>query len=58
MSAAAIEALIILAAKYGPALVTDIISLFKKENPTVADVEALFGSIKPYEAYGIVAPTK
>lgn len=58
MSAAAIEALIILAAKYGPVLVTDIIALFKKENPTVADVDALFGKIKSYESYGIVEPAK
>lgn len=56
MSAAAIEALIILAAKYGPPLVLDIIALFKKENPTVQDVETLFGTIKKYEDYGINPP--
>ena len=57
MSTAAIEALIILAAKYGPPLVLDIIALFRKENPTVTDVEALFASIKKYEDYGINPPT-
>ena len=58
MSPAAIEALIILAAKYGPEFVMTVIALFKKPNPTVADVEALFANVKPYAAYGIpdVAP--
>ena len=53
MSPAAIEALIILAAKYGPEFVMAIIALFKKPNPTIADVEAIFADVKPYDAYGI-----
>lgn len=53
MSPAAIEALIILAAKYGPQFVSSVIALFKKEQITVAEVEQLFANVKPYEAYGI-----
>ena len=53
MSPAAIEAIVILAAKYGPELVTGIIGLFKTANPTIADVEAVFASVKPYSAYNI-----
>ena len=53
MSPATIEALIVLAAKYGPELVTGLIALFKKQNPTLADIEALFANVKPYDSYGI-----
>lgn len=56
MSAAAIEALIILLAKYGPPAVEAAIALLKKPDPTIADVEATFALIKPYDAYGIVPP--
>lgn len=48
-----ISAIVILAAKYGPELVIQIIGLFKKETVTVADIEALFSTIKPYEELGI-----
>lgn len=54
-----ISAIVILAAKYGPELVIQIIALFKKETVSIADIETLFGSIKPYEELGIpeIAPT-
>lgn len=53
-----ISAIVVLAAKYGPELVIQIIALFKKETVTIADIETLFGSIPTYEALGIpdVAP--
>jgi hypothetical protein len=51
MSAAAIEALIILAAKYGPQLVLDLVSLWRQPAPTLADIETLFKRVKPYEEY-------
>lgn len=59
MSAALIEALAISLVKYGPEYVNKLIALFKQAEPTVADVEALFANVKPYEAYGIpdVVPT-
>ncbi len=59
MSPALLEAIIILAAKYGPELVTTITALFKQQTITVDDIEKLFANVKPYEAYGIpdVAPT-
>ncbi len=53
MSPAAIEAIIILAAKYGPELVMGLIGIFKKADPTLADIEALFANVKPYSAYQI-----
>lgn len=53
-----IEAIVVLAAKYGPEIVPTITGLFTKANPTVADVEAAFANLKPYSAYGIpdIAP--
>lgn len=48
-----VEALIIAGVKYGPDFVSKIIAVINKPEPTVADVEALFASVKPYEAYGI-----
>lgn len=59
MSIAAIEALVVLAAKYEPEAISGIIQLFTKANVTVADVEAAFAVLKPYSAYNIpdVAPT-
>ena len=58
MTAAGIEALVILGAKYGPQIVLDIEALFKKSDPTISDVAAIFAKVKPYGAYGIpdVAP--
>ncbi len=53
MSPAALEALIILAAKYGPGFVASIIALFKKDTITVEEVHALFANVKPYESYNI-----
>ncbi len=53
MSPQAIEALIILAAKYGPELVVNIIAVFKKQDPTLEDFHVLFSNVKPYEAYNI-----
>jgi hypothetical protein len=59
MSAAAIEALVVLAAKYGPTAVTSIIALFKKTDPALEDVATAFEQLKTYESFGIpaVAPT-
>ncbi len=56
MSAAALEAIIILAAKYGPEVVTGIIALFKKQTVTIDDVEKLFANVKPFEAYNVKPP--
>lgn len=56
MSPAILEALIILAAKYGPKFVADVCALFKRHDVTVADLEALFGQVKPYQAYNIPDP--
>lgn len=53
MSAAALEAIIILAAKYGPEFISSLIALFKAKEITVQQVEELFANVKPYEAYGI-----
>lgn len=53
MSPILLEALIVAGIKYGPDAVASIIALFKKETATLADVETLFATIKPYEAYGI-----
>lgn len=38
---------------YGPAFAQDLIALFKKKDPTIADVEALFAKVQPYASYGI-----
>ncbi len=57
MSAAAIEALIILGAKYGPEVVLALTGMIKKiregKPVTIEDVEAAFANLKPYGAYGI-----
>lgn len=59
LSATTLEALVTLGAKYGPIAVQAIIDLFKKTDPTIADVEAAFAQLKKYEDFGIpaVAPT-
>ncbi len=57
MSAAAIEAIVILAAKYGPEFVTSIIALFKKRDVTIEEIEALFANVKPLSSYGIKVAT-
>jgi len=58
MTPQVVAALVVLAAKYGPDLIVQIIALFKKEVITVDELEALFGTVKPYEAFEIpdVAP--
>jgi hypothetical protein len=51
---ATLQAIIQLAAKYGPEAVADIIALFsKKGGVTPQDVIDAFASLKPYAAYGI-----
>jgi hypothetical protein len=45
-----------LALKYGPQLVADLIEALKKKGITVAEVEAMFADVKPYEAFGIKDP--
>lgn len=53
MTPTALEAIIILAAKYGPQLALNIVALFKSKEVTVEQVEQAFANLKPYEAYGI-----
>ena len=48
-----LSAIIQLAAIYGPDIVTGIEGLFKKSNPTIADVQAVFAGLKPYSDFGI-----
>ncbi len=57
MSAAAIEAIVILAAKYGPTFVTEIMALFKKQDVTIDEIEKLFANVKPLSSYGIKVAT-
>ena len=45
-----------LALKYGPQLVADLIEALKKKGITVAEVEAMFADVKPYEALNIKDP--
>ena len=42
-----------LAEKYGPGLVSDVISAFKKQGYTVAQIDQIFGQVKPYDQLGI-----
>lgn len=42
-----------LATQYGPGIVTDIIGAFKKAGYTVAQVDAIFAQVVPYNALGI-----
>lgn len=60
MSQLALEALIMLAAKYGPGLALEIADLFEKDEITVAEVKVIFGKVRPYESFGIpeVVPKK
>ncbi len=53
MSPAIVQLLIQAGIQYGPAFVTEAIAIIKNQNATVADVEALFAKVKPYEAYNI-----
>ena len=59
MTASTVTSLIDLAVKYGPTAVQAFINLFKKGDPTIADVEAAFNGLKTYDSFGIpgVAPT-
>lgn len=59
LSATALESLITILAKYGPTAAQAVLDLFKKADPTTADVDALFSQLKKYEDFGIpaVAPT-
>ena len=45
-----------LAVQYGPQLLTDIEAAFKKAGYTVAQIDAVFAQVKPYDALGI-SPT-
>lgn len=53
MSPVLIEALVVLAAKYGPEFVAALIRVFQKKDVTLDDFHALFENVKPYESYGI-----
>ena len=53
--AAALPAILSLVAQYGPTILPAIENLFKKENVTVADIQAAFAGLQPYSAFGIPA---
>lgn len=53
MPPAIITLLIQAGLQYGPAFVSNIISIMKNPNATIDDVEKLFATVKPYSAYGI-----
>jgi hypothetical protein len=53
MGADTITSLINLAVKYGPVAVQAFIELFKKGEPTIAEVEAAFAGLRKYEDIGI-----
>lgn len=55
MSPALIEALIVLAAKYGPGVITGIKAALTKKDVTIEDIEALFANVHPYEYFNIPA---
>jgi hypothetical protein len=42
-----------LAEKYGPGIVADIVAAFKTAGYTVAQVDAIFAQIQPYDQLGI-----
>ena len=42
-----------LAVKYGPEVYSDIIAAFTKAGYTVAQVDAIFSQVKPYDQLGI-----
>jgi hypothetical protein len=42
-----------LAEKYGPGIVADIIAAFKKAGYTVAQIDAIFSQVLPYDQLGI-----
>lgn len=44
------------AIKYGPTLLLDLVQAMEKRKMSVADVEAIFANVKPYESFGIQAP--
>lgn len=50
---ATVQAIILLAAKYGPTLVNGIIALLKKKDVTLDDLDAAFAPLVAYEAFGI-----
>lgn len=50
---ATVQALISIAAKYGPETIDGILAILGKGEVTVADVQAAFEPLKPYSAYGI-----
>jgi hypothetical protein len=41
------------ALQYGPEFVMQIITILKKPDATIQDVEVLFTGVKPYSAYNI-----
>jgi len=52
--------LIPLAEKFGPGIYADIVAAFKKSGYTVAQIDAIFAQVKPYDQLGIdpKAPVK
>jgi len=39
--------------QYGPEILTEVEALFSKTNVTAAEVQAIFGELRPYNAFGI-----
>lgn len=48
-----LEAVLIYGVKYGIPAAQSIIALWKKDKPTIEEIEALFSTLKKYEDYGI-----
>lgn len=44
------------AIKYGPTLLLDVVQALEKRKMSVADVEAIFANVKPYDSFNIQAP--
>jgi hypothetical protein len=49
MTALAVEAIVILTAKYGPLLAQQFVTLLHKKDVTLDDWNALFAQVKSYE---------
>lgn len=55
MTPAQIFVILGLVQQYGPSIITGIKSIISKKDATIADVEAIFKGLQPYEAFGIPA---
>ena len=41
------------ALQYGPEFIAKLVAIIQKPDATIAEVEALFQTVKPYSSYGI-----